>query len=196
MCAVSAACRRFVGKASHLPEAVRQAPLSALLPETLTPRNRLVFAYWQSLRRGKALPLRADFALRPIVPVLGRLMLFDVRPGEALACRLMGTELARLGGSDITGRPFEAFTPPEGRSKRLGCFSRAVKGEVMFALRDVPLDSGRQAVAQELILPFGDVGEDGARQALVISDVSGVQAGERADARVFGQTHDDVFFVT
>jgi hypothetical protein len=165
-------------------------------PDALTPRNRLLFDYWRSLRPDGGLPARADFVPRAVTPALGRLMLFDVRPNEALVCRLMGTELARVARFDITGRPYEDFTAPVDRAVRLNAFSRVVSGEIFLATRRVDLVSGRTLHAQEMILPFGGVQENGMLQAIVITDLEGISRSESAEMPVIETTRDDRFFTT
>lgn len=93
-------------------------PLSALLaPDGLTPKNRIVFDYWQSLRRDGALPRRSDLEPAPLRPVLDRLCLFDAKADEWLICRLAGSAIVQALGIELSGKDFRSYTRPTiGRS--------------------------------------------------------------------------------
>lgn len=77
------------------------------------PELQYLFDYWNDKRRGRAMPSRADFALRELKPQLGWLSLLDVLPeGNDFRYRLVGTRIARYFRSDTTGKTVtEAFAP-------------------------------------------------------------------------------------
>jgi hypothetical protein len=146
-------------------------PFSSLLaPDGLSPQNRRVFDYWQSLRQGDDLPHRADFNPARIGPALSRLCLLDAKGGERLACRLAGSAVGQGLGIEISGKDHTVFTPPYQRRRRLDCYRAILAGHAMRNARSAIMTTGRRIDWQELILPFGDVQADGSQQVLVAAD--------------------------
>ncbi|HTT99904.1 MAG TPA: PAS domain-containing protein [Rhizomicrobium sp.] len=122
--------------------------------------------YWLSLWRGDRLPMRADFKPREIADLLPSVCIFDVVPDVSVRCRLVGSIIVQGAGQDLTGMDWLAMTPPESRTERLSRFSRVAHGAIGRGLRSAKRVSGEGEVAEEIMLPFGDVGENGARQVL------------------------------
>ncbi|MGD1876158.1 MAG: PAS domain-containing protein [Kiloniellaceae bacterium] len=66
---------------------------------------KVLFAYWQELRRGRTAPARADIDPSRIVPVLPHIGLFDVEENpRRYRIRLIGTRIVNWYGCDMTGR--------------------------------------------------------------------------------------------
>ncbi|HSM94725.1 MAG TPA: PAS domain-containing protein [Rhizomicrobium sp.] len=122
--------------------------------------------YWLSLWKGDALPSRADFKPKNILKELQAVALFDVIPDVSVRCRLLGSGLARGLGADITGQDWLALTRPEDRPIRLLRWSVVARGSIGRGLRAGMRESGAMQYSEELMLPFGDVAEDGSRQVL------------------------------
>lgn len=135
--------------------------------EPLGQHGQRVANYWLSLWRGDALPLRADFKPRDVADQLPCICIFDVIPGESVRCRLFGSILAQGIGRDITGEDWLAMTPEPMRAARLERFSTVARGAIGRGLRASIRESGEQQFSEELMLPFGDVADDGTRQILV-----------------------------
>jgi hypothetical protein len=123
-----------------------------------------VARYWLSLWRGDQLPRRADFEPKKIAPHLRALAIFDVVPDKSVRCRLMGSGLAEALGKDITGQDWLALTKPEDRPLRLERWSVVARGAIGRGLRPGYRLSGETQVSEEIMLPFGDVADDGSRQ--------------------------------
>ncbi len=69
-----------------------------------SPRIRAFFEYWRSLAVGGAVPSRAKIDPAAIKPLLPYLMIVDLSPEPLkIYYRLVGTEVARFTGIDITG---------------------------------------------------------------------------------------------
>ena len=126
-----------------------------------------VVRYWLSLWRGDALPRRADFSPRKIVDQLPRIAIFEIVPDQSIRCRLAGTHIVEGAGQDITGKDILALTPPADRAMRLARFSTVARGAIGRGLRAGFRDSGEAQYAEEIMLPFGEVSANGARQVLV-----------------------------
>jgi hypothetical protein len=122
--------------------------------------------YWLSLWRGGRLPMRADFKPRQIVDLLPAVSIFDVVPNVSVRCRLAGSRIVEGAGQDITGKDWLALTPPENRAARLSRFSEVARGAIGRGLRSARRASGEAQLAEEIMLPFGDVADIGARQVL------------------------------
>ena len=128
--------------------------------------SRSVADYWLSLWKGDELPLRADFKPRNISDQLPVISIFEVIPDKSIHCRLHGSVLAQGFGEDITGKDWLALTPSAERSTRLQRWSDVARGAIGRGLRVGRRESGEPQYSEEMMLPFGEVGADGARQVL------------------------------
>ena len=149
--------------------------------EAVYPANRSILEYWLSLRRDDGLPLRTDFDLRH-VPSLSKLSLIQIWPEERLVCRLSGTALVRMIGRDLTGCDILANTAPEFRRERMARYVNCMDGFIHRSVRTLQGASGDPVRNECLILPFGDVREDGSRQALLAADWFAARGDQLASA--------------
>jgi hypothetical protein len=122
--------------------------------------------YWLSLWRGGHLPMRADFKPKAIATLLPAICIFDVTPGASVRCRLAGSRIVEGAGRDITGMDWLELTPPENRAERLSRFSTVAQGALGRGVRSARRVSGDNQFAEEIMLPFGDIGSGGKRQVL------------------------------
>ncbi len=120
-----------------------------------------VARYWLSLWRGDQLPSRADFEPKKIASQLRALAIFDVVPDKSVHCRLQGSGLAEALGRDITGQDWLALTKPEDRPLRLERWSVVARGAIGRGLRQGVRESGEPQYSEEIMLPFGDVADNG-----------------------------------
>jgi hypothetical protein len=131
------------------------------------PQTARLLSYWLSLWKGERLPMRADFRPREIVDLLPSVCIFDVVPEKSVRCRLVGSRMVEgAGGFDITGCDWLELTAPADRPARLKRFSDVARGAIGFGLREARRASGDVQQADEIVLPFGDVGPGGVRQVL------------------------------
>ncbi len=130
------------------------------------PDGRRLADYWLSLWRGDELPLRADWRPRDITDQLPLIAIFDVVPDKSVQCRLHGSALAQASGEDITGKDWLAMTAPEDRPMRLQRWSDVARGAIGRGLRPGRRQSGEPCHCEEMMLPFGDVPQNGSRQVL------------------------------
>ncbi len=73
--------------------------------EVTSPLVREMFAYWEEMRAGRPLPLKADFDPSRVPRLLPYLTLEEVhRDPFRIRYRLVGTEQARFAAEDFTGR--------------------------------------------------------------------------------------------
>lgn len=129
--------------------------------------TRRLVEYWLSLWRGAEIPMRADFHPKAVSDLLPSIGIFDVVPDKSVRCRLVGSRLVEgAGGVDITGQDWLAMTAPDDRAVRLRRFSNVAQGAIGLGQRAAERASGEHLRAEEVMLPFGDVGPDGARQVL------------------------------
>lgn len=122
--------------------------------------------YWLSLWRDDRLPTRNDFKPKAIASLLPSVCIFEVTPGASVHCRLAGSHIVEGAGRDITGMDWLALTPEENRNERLSRFSEVARGAIGRGVRSARRISGDMQLAEEIMLPFGDVGAAGVRQAL------------------------------
>lgn len=88
------------------------------------PAIRQVEAYWDGLRRGRAVPLRSEIDPRGIESALEYAFVLErIAPGLA-RFRLAGMHLTELMGMEVRGMPITSFFVPEDR----GALSDALEG--------------------------------------------------------------------
>ena len=91
--------------------------LAALQQRLTSKRLRRLLGDWNSWRRGREFPSRADVAPEKIVYMLGGIVLLDVEYQPLrFRYRLMGAALAARRGHDLTGKPLDANPDPELRA--------------------------------------------------------------------------------
>lgn len=159
---------------------LQSEPIAALMAEdALSPHNRRVFDYWRSLRRGDALPCRADFNPAHVRFALSRLTIIGARRGDAGYYRLLGTAITLGLGFDPTGLAVSRMTTPSFLRTRVQRYERILGGQALRVRRLITTTAGRIADVQDLALPFGDEREDGSRDVLITTDVTHEMFGER-----------------
>ncbi|HSM97027.1 MAG TPA: PAS domain-containing protein [Rhizomicrobium sp.] len=127
----------------------------------LTVSNGKLAEYWLSLWSGNRLPQRSQLSPARIKELLPGIGIFEVRAGESSRCRLAGTAIQRALGREISGCDWRSYTPDSQQAERLHRNTAIARGAVGIGIRN-----GRAGITQELMLPFADDTEDGARLIL------------------------------
>jgi hypothetical protein len=144
-----------------------QAAAAAALDNlSFGPENLRLARYWLSLWNGDALPLRAAFDPKKAQAHLPGLAIFEVKPDESVRCRLFGSALVTAIGKDITGCDWLAMTKEDQRATRLFRYSSVARGAIARCIRRGIDRSGETILTEEIMLPFGDIAEDGTRLVL------------------------------
>ncbi|MEQ8829406.1 MAG: PAS domain-containing protein [Alphaproteobacteria bacterium] len=83
-------------------------PLFQVLREPELPEAKALHAYWQSLRTGNELPTRSSIKLDEVAKLgcADRIFIMDPLPNGDWQYRLLGSEIVRYFGRDVTGVPF------------------------------------------------------------------------------------------
>ena len=94
-------------------------PASFTLPESAAPKIKALYDYWQSIRpAGDLLPGRRHFDPVDIPELLPNLWMIDVlRDPLRFRFRLVGTEIVRFAGRDVTGLWLDEFFEGYGDSE-------------------------------------------------------------------------------
>jgi len=96
----------------------------------IDPLNLRFVEYWLSLPRDPGgIPLRMDFDPTEVPDLLPRFIMHEIRDRSRLHVRLLGTELVRRYGMDVTGKNYLEFVPEGRRSQSL---------EAMLVIVDFP----------------------------------------------------------
>jgi hypothetical protein len=76
------------------------------------PSSRALYAYWDTLRAGRAAPERGELDPGAIRAILGDVMILEVGGPHRYAVRLAGTRICSLMGRELRERAFvETFAP-------------------------------------------------------------------------------------
>jgi hypothetical protein len=127
------------------------------------PELRFILDYWQAKRGTRAMPSRADIALRELKGQLGWISLIDVLPGgDDFRYRLIGTRIMQYFKSDTTGKTVsESFAPvPEAGAMMLALLRSIVKNRfVIRSFGNLAWMGNDFEDFESLFLPFSDDGE-------------------------------------
>lgn len=76
------------------------------LPQVaISEKIRSLYRLWQDKRGDRVAPARSDFDVEEFMPWIGRLIIYEViGEAEDFRYRLVGTDLVRIHGLDLTGR--------------------------------------------------------------------------------------------
>lgn len=151
---------------AQLLETVDRLLASARAPMSVEKRNagpsdivdpllRCLYDYWNSKRRGRTMPSRADIDPLDLSFMLGQMLLIDVlREPLRFRIRVHGTELARRAGYELTGKMLDELPLPEYRALAARSLATAVDTRAPFrSLRDRTID-GRSLRYEGLVLPL------------------------------------------
>ena len=118
--------------------------------------------YWQGLRRGRAIPTRADVEPRGIRRALDHAFILErVAPGAA-RFRLAGRHLIDLMGMEVRGMPLCSLLQPASRGRLSDVLETVFKAPQIAELRlSAPADYGRPVLTgRMLLLPLrSDLGD-------------------------------------
>jgi hypothetical protein len=116
---------------------------------------------WETRRRGRTMPARADFDPFDLKYMLGKLLLVDVlRDPLRFRFRLIGTELLKRSGIDLTGRMLDDHPDPEYREYMRQRYITAVAGrQPLSSIQTRLVLDGRLRRYEALLLPLASDGE-------------------------------------
>ena len=132
--------------------------------------NLQLARYWLSQWENGAPPLRGAIKPRQVKRLLPGIAILEMRSDRSVICRLAGSALAMGVGIDPTGKDVIALTPPEFRAARLARYCRVLDGAVSRCVKPLQTRFGTVVLVEDIQLPLGGVGEDGARQILYHAD--------------------------
>lgn len=150
---------RVTGNLSGGEQVVRLAEFDTLNPARITSDLR---DYWESLRKGRAVPDRADVEPRGIRRALDYAFILErIAPGAA-RFRLAGRHLVDLMGMEVRGMPVCSFVGPASRGRLSDLLESVFKAPQMAEIwLEAPAEYGRPALAgRMLMLPLkSDLGD-------------------------------------
>ncbi|WP_041527279.1 PAS domain-containing protein [Paracoccus aminophilus] len=130
-------------------------------------------AYWESLRKGRAIPERSDVEPRGIRNALDYAFILErIAPGAA-RFRLAGKHLIDLMGMEVRGMPFCSLLDPSSRGRLSDVLESVFKAPQVAEIRlDSPGGYGRPPLtARMLILPLrSDLGDVTRALGCIISE--------------------------
>lgn len=141
-------------------------PAEILLEECASdPDLRRLLIDWQTWRGDRRMPSRADFRPEIVNYLLGRLMLLDVETDSAsgksrLRYRLVGSNMTRDRGFDLTGRLLEEHPDPAFAATAPGIYGQVVAArQPLWTSLNRVSDLGLPYRFDALILPLSSDGE-------------------------------------
>ncbi len=133
------------------------------LPRDCAPKIRALFDYWQSIHPEGGLPGRQHLDPLDIPQLLPNIWMVDVtRNPLRFRFRLVGTEIVKFVGRDVTGlwldEFFEGYETSEASHAHRNC---ALAGEPAYRKGDVLFNPGRADLeAERIYLPLAQDGKE------------------------------------
>lgn len=132
-----------------------------LSPDSVTDSKvQRVYSYWQSARRGRPMPARADMDPIDLRFCLGWICLIDVvhGPVRRFRFRLDGTQLSYLTGYDLTNQYVDEFEDVAYAAFLSGIYNRAVDTLAPVFIANSEDWGQRGYLMQSATLPLSDDG--------------------------------------
>lgn len=130
------------------------------MTERLIPRQytacALVDAYWESLRRGAALPHRGDIDPRGIEDALNHAFILESLGAGHARIRIAGLHLNETMGMEVRGMPIAALFSPAAREGFGRVIRRVLNGPAKISLTLKGADRPTTSNARMLLLPLCD----------------------------------------
>lgn len=127
------------------------------------PKLREFHAYWQSKRRGDALPARGDIDPVEIPKLLRSLVLMDVvrvDDGVRFRYRLIGSEIVDMHQENFTNRWMDETISPKAGARVIANLRQIVESREPHVWRNkMPVEGREHVVYTRLICPLADDGE-------------------------------------
>jgi hypothetical protein len=122
------------------------------------PDIRAFHAYWDSKRRGRRMPSRADIDPAEIVPLLPGIVLIDVvDDARCFLYRLVGTREAAMRGRDPTGKSVsEGFYGASAEASMASYQDVVARRALRLERREFTTPDGRYGREQVILLPLSD----------------------------------------
>jgi hypothetical protein len=135
---------------------------------------RQLYDYWQSKRRGRDVPDRADIDPAEIKPLLPNILIAEVSdPPFRIRYRLVGGRVTQLTGFDFTGRYLDELLPTDFENRWHDDYREARDHRVpILGAVVVPTIQGDQFRYEFGIFPL-TLGGDAVRQFIAIEDYGG-----------------------
>lgn len=123
-----------------------------------------VVQFWLSRWHGEdRLPLWAEFPLGDMGDLQRAVAIHELKRDGRFRCRVWGPLLTKGSGGDLTGKDILDYTATELRDTRRKRYTAVADGHIGHAIKEAVHASGSREKAEEVMLPFGDVEEDGSR---------------------------------
>lgn len=139
-------------------------PASFSLPEGASPKIEVLYDYWQSIHpAGGGLPGRRHLDPVDIPELLPNIWMFDVRRAPLrFRFRLVGTEIVKFTGRDVTGRWLDEIYPDYENTEAFRTHRACVEsGRPCYRRSGVLSNLGRNDVeAERLYLPLAENGRE------------------------------------
>lgn len=115
-----------------------------------------VRAYWEALRKDKALPDRAALDPRGMAGALDRVFLAEPIGRGLVQVRLAGSALSEAAGLNLRGLPLSCLFAPEARQALADVLEPVTRGRGLAELALGAAGQGPAEVARLLLLPLAD----------------------------------------
>jgi hypothetical protein len=117
--------------------------------------SRMLFAYWDALRRERAAPDRADIQPGALRHVLADVFILELEADQPALFRLAGTRCAALFGRDLRGAAFTSLWQADRREEAAGYLQTVTSETVGMVLGlTAHAESGAEVGLELLLLPL------------------------------------------
>jgi hypothetical protein len=127
------------------------------------PMTRMAYAYWQSVRADRAMPMRKDLSPQAMRAFLRHVALIEIRAGDDgrmdYVMRLAGVRIEDIFGP-VTGRALGQFLPPQIETRWRFALDKAVEARAPLRAASRLTFAGKTWLQAEVLLaPLGEAGK-------------------------------------
>lgn len=125
--------------------------------ELRTEGARELYAYWDKLRTGRALPRATEVDLVDLAPILPNVMIYAATDDDDFRFRFFGTGLVRAVGADLTGLRITDIMDNPDAAESINIFTQILTRPLAAVnLYQATAHEGGDYESEHVLLPLGD----------------------------------------
>ncbi|MBL4864436.1 MAG: PAS domain-containing protein [Rhodobiaceae bacterium] len=130
--------------------------------EIRTEGARELYAYWDKLRTGRAMPRATEVDLVDLAPILPNVVIYAATDDNDFRFRFFGTGLVRAVGADLTGLRITDIMDSPNATESINGFTQILAGPLAAVnLYQATAQEGGDYESEHLLLPLGDKNDVG-----------------------------------
>jgi hypothetical protein len=118
------------------------------------PTSRILFDYWNDVRRGRLAPTRFEIEPSRIAPILSETFILERTSGPAYPFRLAGTRICEIVGQELRGTDFRSLAGEDIRTVTRALETVTHEGAVAVLELEAATPDERTVTLEAIVLPL------------------------------------------